>query len=458
MKGLLLCFLFVYTITATGLYEGFKNGYPWQGVDIVIDDERYVAPSLETPGLTSQSIKDTQIFNILGQTLGTPLLSDSDDDRVALNNVNLFSRPQGHVFFVLEGLTDDMLASTSFRSLRKTAPSTISRTSRPYYPQATMATAVTGQQPKQHGVFQQGNNLASKNIFDLASHLYEDSAIFGASLSKSSADILVPQSNGAAFHWCPAAGWKGKFSQFTQINKDDLHQQFPSEDTFLSRDDESIRALVAELSFVLNAGKILPTQGSYFFSFHFSAPQLIAAQFGASSETFAKAIELIDRVIEVCLQSHPTYSILYLPALTNAQIEETKNLLSSLLAGKFEGDSFFPHVKLNSEATGDKQQICHRLREALFAASLEKTYIFCALNSHQDKKRIAQNILVEQLNSDGNSTDPDAVWKFHTFFWIFPLLIGGLLFAIYAIATIEPDVSMEESVAYVKAVPHQKWE
>lgn len=51
-----------------------------------------------------------------------------------------------------------------------------------------------------------------------------------------------------------------------------------------------------------------------------------------------------------------------------------KNLISPFLVEKIDGKSFFPHCKLNAEAIQDKQQICQELRDALAAASLDKTH------------------------------------------------------------------------------------
>jgi len=380
--------------------------------------------------------------------MGTPQMTIGESAPTV--PVDLFNKPQGNMLFVLEGFTADMLKKTSFEVLGQSIP--IERTSRPYHPDSLVATAVTSKQPKEHGVFRQGEQLHSMNIFDLANGLYDGVTIVGAAISKSQAQVLSTHSKSNAYFLCGTSGlWKGPIADFVSFDKNAVLKAVSVD----FEADPSIDTLLNEVSFVLNAAQVLANSKyqTYILSFQFSAPQLILAKYGVDSPVFQKAMQLIDSTIKIATKSQPSFQILYLPALTNARVEDIKNTVFPIVAKYLADPIYFPQIELDQDGKNVKTELCQRIRNTLGAHFREETNVFCALDARDQMKRA----IFAPPPPGGNATNED-VYLFHSFFWIFLFVIAAALWAFYMIAFIEPDTGLQQDSAYVKKTPHQKWQ
>jgi len=151
----------------------------------------------------------------------------------------------------------------------------------------------------------------------------------------------------------------------------------------------------------------------------------------------------------------PSYQILFVPALLNPQVEKTKSVIFPLVSQYLGHHSFFPHIHLDQYGTSKKAEICQNIRNALVANEIDQTNVFCALTREEETRK---RFVFQAPPPPGNNSDEQTVRYFHMLFWIFLMLIVGLIWSFYAIAYIPSDPTLSQSSTYIKKNVNQKWQ
>eukprot|EP01126_Amoeba_proteus_P007003 TRINITY_DN1247_c0_g1_i4.p1 TRINITY_DN1247_c0_g1~~TRINITY_DN1247_c0_g1_i4.p1 ORF type:complete len:278 (-),score=33.75 TRINITY_DN1247_c0_g1_i4:589-1422(-) len=191
----------------------YQNGYfGGRSADLIIDD--IDTPSVEVQlewRLTREvnkrrvqltEIQDLHLYNLVSRALALPqlqlpkphaLLTFMDDTIPT----DLLSPPGGNVLFSFEGIS-----SKDFTHNRKFHTYSVTTTSRPYHPAATLATITTGSHPSSHGIVNEGSSkVLVANLFDIFSGLYgRDVVHVSGSSSKARGDILSSHKS-SSWYW-----------------------------------------------------------------------------------------------------------------------------------------------------------------------------------------------------------------------------------------------------------------
>jgi len=107
---------------------------------------------------------DIQLFNVFSRHLNLPRVHLSHSEEVPFVEVDMFSIPKGNIFFSFDGISLDKLINLNLKVIGHN-PLSIKRTSRPYNPISTLATVITGQQPRHHGIVKGREQLKETSFF-----------------------------------------------------------------------------------------------------------------------------------------------------------------------------------------------------------------------------------------------------------------------------------------------------
>jgi len=106
----------------------------------------------------------------------------------------------------------------------------------------------------------------------------------------------------------------------------------------------------------------------------------------------------------------------------------------------------FPQLYFTPEGVSNQLEICEQMIHTLSAEFPEVT-VFCPLNVGNDKRALLQDPNEPTVLAPVTASIP-TVLQFHYVFWTMMVIIVIMAFATYAIATIEPDESLETAATY----------
>jgi hypothetical protein len=282
-------------------------------------------------------IKDTQLYDMLARYYGAPRVSTSEQLRI---DIDMFDRPQGCLLFSIDGLSSKELVRSGYKVLGvEKVLDVVSKTmGEPYSVMGAVLTGTSG--GVNDGVYNVGN------FYDAMRKVYGSKVMVSGAGEKEGAMVLSPHSQNFGYS-TKAHYWEAKIKSFVSVVgtssytigindfsrlMEDLavalnaEVKYSEEDgivtiarggeELVSYDLSSVEeeALFAEILFVVN----MVHNPVDFFSFHFNSLVSIISKYGAASDEYDMAVQMIDAVIARVKSTYETYSkyettIIYFP-------------------------------------------------------------------------------------------------------------------------------------------------
>jgi len=352
--------------------------------------------------------------------------------------------------------------------LGRTPVYTVSQSSRPYNPLSMLTTLLTGTQPRRHGVLNKFElSRESKTIIDVVKELPSDSLLVSGSLKNTFLNIFAPHVDGLNYFWNDETALWEKFGESSSpviisddslnslVNSDGLPykvkisgKKFHVDDVIFDLTDEADNSLFQEIIFVASWSSFMNQTPNHlnFFSFHFSSLALITAKYGKGSEKWNKAVSLIDSSIYGMYGNGAILEIVYLPTFQPSSVQ---SIISSIVPSGLLAHEDFPQYYLTAEGQRTQQQFCEQIKKAL-GSQFSGATVFCPPHTSNTKRSIATVSQVTPTNMAPITASITTVLQFHYVFWTMMIIIAALSWAVYAIASLEPDESLYTSSTYFK--------
>lgn len=437
------------------LAEEFTNGYcAGRSGSIIVDNEKNSEVHFQS-SFNVETATDTQLYNIIATALNLPRVDSPSSTPLPVVETSLFSKPNKNFFFSFEGLSLNEISVNKMKVIGKNALQ-VTRTSRPYSPASLLATTLTGQYPRSHGIIKGREPMKAShvNVMSVMAHVYPNAHVISGSYSHESALHLSSKKDGA-YYWDNV---KHSFKQATEVSGipsvliGDIQvsafvKAFNAQSLF-TKESWSLSMLRSELAFVWHAAAYLKDlDGTQFLNFHFQSIDMVRQEFGIASKEVEEAVSVMDSVLATIISGKVSYEMLYLPSLNN---EESKSQVS-LLSGVFPGLNLktFPQIYLDSASeNGEKSRMCNRIRELLQSST---TKVFCMFTQSEANSRLKRSEDANLATSDYTVTSFfEPVQAFHLYFWFFLFLIVVLGYSVYLLVGIEVDQGTVATSAYVQ--------
>jgi len=465
LVALSLLILFCQADVIEEVMNGYFNG---RSGSIVIDSEKYSQLAFQSSfgvEAVNKSTVDTQVFNIISRALNLPRM-ESEGGVAPKVEFNIFSTPKGNFFFSFDGLSFNLISDLKLKVIGHN-PIYVTETSRPYSPDSSLATAITGHHPKNHGIINGREQIRQTSFLEVASLIHPNSLVISASYFHDSS-LIFKTSRDGSYYWDNVnQGFKQSSDHIESISElcvgkiqfSEFFEQFSVPESF--KKSWSTNILIAELLFVSNAAHYLKkqtTKSPNFLNFHFHSINLVGTEFGTRSSEFQSAITLIDTVLHHILSDNSyQYQLLFLPSLHNEETEGQIDLL---------GRSFpqlnlkhYPQIFLDRIRSGEeKRKICQRIRELIQSPTTSVHCMFTQAEVNSRREKRTTESLNYFANDDNNITVGvffAPVQAFHLYFWFFLFLVGVTIYSIYMLLGIEVDQSLSATSAYVQKNPRK---